>query len=126
MIERPTACHLPKERPREIKRYHVEQLIQNFAYATKREKREVLREVYGIFNKRAEAKGFNIFNDAKRQNVAIIEAIRRRGLMDKLYEIVIDCIETFNRLIPVPSDDDRANPANTGSFTGRKSITTEK
>lgn len=119
---KPTACYIPKERPSDIKRYHVEELIQLFAYATKREKQEVRNEVYGIFNKRAIAKGFNIFQEAKRQNVAIIEAIRRRGLMDKLYDIVMKCMEEFNNLIPKPEEphNDFSESAKSRSFTGIK------
>jgi hypothetical protein len=115
-----TVCRIPEERPSEIKRYHVEQRIQSFAMASNRETQEVRRQVYRIFNKRAMAKGFNIFVEAKRHKIAIIEAIRRRGLMDKLYDIVIRCIEDYNKSIPEKPHNDGSIPPNSGSFTGMK------
>jgi hypothetical protein len=94
------ACRMPKRRPAKITRNHVARLVNSLAFASNKDIQAVWRHVYGKFNKWAALKGFNIFVEAKKQEIAIIEAIRRRGLMDKLYDIVIKCIEDYNKKIP--------------------------
>jgi hypothetical protein len=111
-------CHIPEKRPSKIERYHVEQLILSLAVASNWETKDVRRQVYRIFHKRAMAKGFNIFVEAKKQEIAIIEAIRRRGLMDKLYDIVIRCMAEYNKAIREETENDVSIPPKSGSFTG--------
>jgi hypothetical protein len=113
-----TVCNIPEKRPSTIERYHVEQLILSLAVASNWQTKDVRRQVYRIFHKRAMTKGFNIYKAAKEQEIAIIEAIRRRGLMDKLYDIVIRCMAEYNKAIREETENDVSIPPNSGSFTG--------